>query len=183
MPDSLPTASLLERVSAGDVAATEELFPLVYDELRRLAGSFMSGKGRSTLQPTALVHEAYVKLVRRDLEWDGRRHFLCVAAKAMRQILTDYARAKAADRRPDERRRVTLDPQLMDEASKEFDLVALEDALNALASAKPEHGQLAELRIFSGLSVKDAGDLLGISESTAHRRWRATRAWLRDRLS
>ena len=181
---SEPSPSLLERLAEGDPVATEELFPLVYEELRRLASSFLNGQARkATLQPTALVHEAYVKLARRGREWDGRRHFLCVAARAMRQVLTDAARAKGADRRPDAKRRVTLDAQAVEEGVAEFDLVALEDALATLSEAKPEHARLAELRLFSGLSVQEAGEALGLSESTAHRRWRATRAWLRERMA
>jgi len=160
-----------------------ELLPLVYDELRRLAESRLGKEGnRITLQATALVHEAYVRLLGPDVEspsdWDGRGHFFSAAAEAMRRILIERARARSTVKRGGEFRRLDLDPACLfvDQAPEE--LVELDEALERLSRESAEKAELVKLRFFAGLTMNQAAQVLGISISTADRHWAYARAWL-----
>lgn len=176
---------LLNAVSRGEAQAADQLLPLVYDELRRLAAGYLDQeRAGQTLQPTALVHEAYLRLVaspQRELGegWQGRAHFLATAALAMRRILIDNARRKRRDKRGGGRQRVDL-PDLADPGQQEAErLLALDVALTRLASADPVAADLVQLHTFGGLSVEEAGTHLGLSRAAAYRQWAFARAWLR----
>ncbi|HRP61996.1 MAG TPA: sigma-70 family RNA polymerase sigma factor [Phycisphaerales bacterium] len=172
---------VLKQLGSGDSAAAQRLLPLVYEELRALAGShFRHQRADHTLQPTALVHEAFVKLIdQTHTEYNSRAHFFAVAATAMRQILTDHARRKKADKRGGEWQRVSLDDVNRQETGRgEFDVVALDEALTKLEQLDPRRHRVVELRFFGGLSVDEAAQVLGISRSTVESDWRSARAWL-----
>jgi len=177
---------LLARVTDGQSDAVGELFPLVYDQLRSMAGAQMAGeRPEHTLQPTALVNEAYMKLAADpSLASGDRRVFFGVAARAMRQILVDHARTKNRLKRGGGWNRVDAQP-LADAPGKTemLDLVAIDEALDDLAKHDERKARLVELRYFAGLSSEDAGDMLGISRATVAREWRMCRAWLAARLS
>lgn len=171
---------LLARWSKGEEDAREKLVPLVYDELRRLARRCLAGRPQEhTLQSTALVHEAYLRLVgRNEVHWQNRVHFFAVAARLMRGILVDHARMRHASKRGGNNLTLTLDDALASPKQRELDLVALDDALNALSTLDPKQGQLVELRFFAGLSIEDTSHVLGISPATVKREWATARAWL-----
>ncbi|HJT76246.1 MAG TPA: ECF-type sigma factor [Gemmataceae bacterium] len=176
---------ILDSLGRGDPQAAGRLLPLVYDELRRLAAARLARERPGhTLQPTALVHEAYLRLVAGGDEpaWESRRHFFAAAAEAMRRILIDQARRKKRAKRGGDRRRVDLDPVEVPDAARGDDLLALDEALDALAREAPEKAELVRLRFFAGLSVEEAGRCLGISRATADRHWAYARAWLYDRV-
>ncbi len=172
---------LLQDWSEGDEGAAERLMPLVYDELRRLARDYLRRERPGhTLQPTALVNEAYLKLVdQRDARWQSRAHFYGVAAQLMRRILVDHARAHEAEKRGGEFQKLSLDENL-DAAGGERDvnLVALDDALNRLAEMDPQKSKIVELRFFGGLSIEETAEVLGIGTATVIRQWRMAKAWL-----
>jgi RNA polymerase sigma factor (TIGR02999 family) len=177
---------LLNAIDRGDAQAAGQLLPLVYDELRRLAAAKMRKESPNhTLEPTALVHEAYVRLVgpRGDRRWDSRGHFFAAAAEAMRRILVEDAR-----RRHSAKRGGNLARRELDEADAVIDpdepagLLALDEALMKLAAAEPELAQLVKLRFFTGLSVEEAAEALGVSPRTAKRNWSYARAWLRREM-
>jgi RNA polymerase sigma-70 factor, ECF subfamily len=186
-PDSSDLTRLLDRVSAGDAAAADELFPLVYHELRALAGSFFRQQPSDhTLQPTALVHDAYLRLVDQTHPgWKDRAHFFAVAAKAMRQILTDHARRKHAAKRGGggARQRITLDDDVAVTADRPIDLLSLDEAMGRLSQLDPRKGQVVELRFFGGLTNEDVANVLGVSRATVADDWTIARAWLRSELS
>jgi RNA polymerase sigma factor (TIGR02999 family) len=175
--------ALLRAWSDGDSAALERLLPIVYRELHRQAERYMRAQPPGhTLQTTALVHEAYLRLAIRDHpDWNGRAHFFGVAAKAMRSILVDHARARSAAKRGGGAEPVTL-ANLEDTDGQELDVLGLDDALRRLADLDPRKGSLVELRYFAGLTIEEAADSLGISPATAKREWRLARAWLRREL-
>ena len=175
---------LLHRAGVGDAAATDELFPLVYDELRQLAAGFMEGERSShTLQPTALVHEAYLRLVNPEgSNWDSRAHFFTAAARAIRRILVDHARAKQSLKRGGGWHRVTLSVQYERQPSA-LDLLAVDEALRTLAAIDPGMARLVELRFFAGLTVEQAANAIGVSPATAARDWQFARAWLHAQLT
>jgi len=177
---------LLDAVARGETRAAEQLLPLVYDELRRLAATYLDReRAGQTLQPTALVHEAYLRLVggNADVHWQGRDHFLATAALAMRRILIDNARCKRRDKRGGDRQRVELIADPRDPEQQEADrLLNLDEALTRLASADPLAGELVQLHTFGGLSVEEAGKHLGLSRAAAYRQWAFARAWLRCEL-
>jgi len=169
-----------------DEAAAQELLPLVYDELRVIAeAQFRQEKPGHTLQPTALVHEAFLKLVNQDgLPIEGRRHFFALAAKAMRQILVDHARAKARLKRGAGAPNLPLaDDQPTPTELSIPDLVALDDALERLDQLDPRKARLVELRFFGGFNSEEAAEVLGVARSTAAEDWRFAKAWLRRELS
>ena len=174
---------LLDAAAAGDRKAAADLLPLVYDELRKLASVRLASEAPGhTLDATALVHEAYLRLVG-DQHFDGRGHFFAAAAEAMRRILVDHAREKQADKRGHGRARADLSPDRL--PSREFDpdrWLDLDDALTRFAAIDPTAAELAKLRIFGGLSVEEAGDTLGVPRATAFRTWTYARAWLTSRL-
>lgn len=175
---------LLQRVQQGDESATEHLLPLVYEQLRATAGSFFRAqRSDHTLQPTALVHEAYLKLVNSPgNEWDGRSHFCAVAAKAMRQILTDHARVKRAAKRSSNGARVSLTSVETPSGDGSIDLIDLDDALAALNEIDERGARIVELRYFGGLTNEQITVLLDVSLPTVDRSWRRCRAWLKTRL-
>ena len=178
MPD---VSRLLEAATAGDRHAAAALLPLVYDELRKLAAARMADEAADqTLQPTALVHEAYLRLIgpADDIRWDNRGHFFAAAAEAMRRILVDAARRKAATRHGGGRARLALDPDLAAQEPRE-DLIALDEALGRLAADDPLKAELVKLRFFAGMTLPEAAAALGLSERTAGRHWAYARAWLR----
>jgi RNA polymerase sigma-70 factor (ECF subfamily) len=176
---------LLEKFEPGDRHAGEQLFADVYAELRALAARYMRGERQShTLQPTALVNEAYLKLLGQTrVDWRGRAHFLGIAAQAMRQILVDHARRRGAAKRGGDRHRIALDDNLVIESNRDVDLLALDDALTKLAKLDPRQAQMIELRFFAGLSVAEAAKVMGMSKRSAEREWTMVRAWLRRELS
>jgi RNA polymerase sigma factor (TIGR02999 family) len=170
---------LLDAAAAGDPRAAEELLPLVYDELRQLAAARLAQeKPGQTLQATALVHEAYLRLVGTDpdQQWNGRGHFFAAAAEAMRHILVDVARRKLAGKRGANPQRQPLDGLSAPEPDEE--LLALDEALHKLAEVDPQKARLVELRYFAGLTGEQAAEALGISPTTADRHWAYARAWL-----
>jgi len=169
-------------MGGGDRAATDELFPLVYDELRRLAAEAMGHERSShTLQATALVHEAYLRLVGPEEGWENRGHFFGAAAQAIRRILVDHARARQSLKRGGDWDRVSLDERAM-EGTSAVDLLALDEALGALAAIDARMARLVELRFFAGLTVDQAAEALGVSPATAAREWQFARAWLHAQL-
>lgn len=190
MPNSQPQTSgdvttLLVRAQKGDRLATEELFPLVYEELRQLAARHLSRESAAqTLQPTALVHEAFLRLVgSRETSWDNRRHFYGAAAKAIRRILIDHARAKRRIKRGEGVRPAPLEEADLCVEGMNLDLLALDEALSRLATLHPSMGHLVELRFFGGLSMDEISHAMGVSPSTLAREWRFARAWLHRELS
>lgn len=184
MPDHGEATAILARAAAGDSAAASELLPFVYEQLRAIAGSYFRAQPAShTLQPTALVHEAYMKLVGAQTDWKDRAHFCAVAATAMRQILANHANAKRAAKRDAHRVDVTVDVMPTPTGASQIDLLDLDDALKDLATLNERHSRMVELRFLGGLTVEAMAHVLGISEGMARREWRAARAWLSHRLS
>ena len=175
---------LLERWGAGDEGALEELLPLVHDELRRLAGAYLRRERQGhTLQPTALVNEAYLKLVdQRGARWQNRAQFFGVAAQLMRRILVDHARARKAEKRGGSRFAVTLGQADGAADSPQTDLLAVHEALDRLARLDPQQARVVELRFFGGLSIEEAAEVLGVGHATVEREWKMARAWLRREL-
>ncbi|MGE3181774.1 MAG: sigma-70 family RNA polymerase sigma factor [Phycisphaerae bacterium] len=176
----------LDDMSRGDSSASDFLLPLVYDELRELAASFFRGRNANeTLQPTALVHEAYVKLVAGATpEWANRKHFFCVAARAMRQLLTDNARRRKTEKRGGNLGRVTLhDSSAATDQMFDVDIVELDEAISRLASLDERQARIVELRFLAGLSVEETAEALDISERTVKLDWQMARAWLRRELN
>jgi len=171
---------LLSRMNAGDTGAQERLLELLYDELRGTAERAMRSERRDhTLQPTALVHEAFLKLVdETNVAWSGRAHFLGVAARAMRQVLVDHARRRKAEKRGSGQERVPLDDALLRFESSAIDLLALDEALSSLAGHDEELARLVELRFFGGLTVEETGRVLGLSVRQVEGAWITARAWL-----
>jgi len=177
---------LLQAWALGDQTALDELLPLVYDDLRRQARRLMrSQPAGHTLQTTALVHEAYLRLVGQSaVEWNGRAHFFGVAAKAMRSILVDHARARGAAKRGGSARAVTLDDAAgVAGPQASVDVLALDDALGRLAELDARKSKLVELRYFGGLGIEETAAVLGVSPATVKREWTTARAWLRRELS
>lgn len=164
--------------------ALDAVWPEVYQELRRLAGYYVRGERPDlTLQPTALVHEAYVRLLREaNTSWQNRAHFSAIAANAMRQILVEQARAHKALKRGGDHLRVTLVDDAVASAQSDPDVEALDEALEALAALEPRQARLVELRYFGGLTIEEAADELEVAPATAKRDWALARAWLRRRL-
>jgi RNA polymerase sigma factor (TIGR02999 family) len=182
---------ILDAIGAGDPHAASRLLPLVYDELRRLAAQKLTHEPPGqTLQPTALVHEAYLRLVaspgresgESEARWDNRGHFFAAAAEAMRRILVENARRRRCLKRAGELVRQELDEALLAAPEPREDLVALDDALNKLATADPTAAQLVQLRYFAGLAIPEAAQVLGVSPRTADRLWAYARAWLHQEI-
>ncbi len=179
------TAVILQSMGQGDQSAAHRLMPHMYDELRSLAAQCLrSERNNHTLQPTALVNEVFVKFVGRDnARWEGRAHFLAVAARAMRRILTDHARARAAQKRGGDRARVELDDLVAPESLKSIDLCRLDEALTRLAELDERQSQIVELRFFAGLTVEEVARVLDLSPRTIEVEWRIARAWLASQLA
>jgi RNA polymerase sigma factor (TIGR02999 family) len=176
---------LLQAWGGGDLEARDRLMPLVYHELRRRAAAYLRREARDhTLQPTALVHEAYLRLVdQRRVAWQNRAQFFGIASQMMRRILVDRARARRMAKRSGRWARVTLDERTAVARPAEVDVLDLDAALTRLAEFDPRKSQIAELRFFGGLSLDETGQLLGISLATVERDWQAARAWLFKTLS
>ena len=183
-PNSQVT-QLLVSLEQGDVSAAKGLFPVVYNDLRDLASRYLNDERKGhTLQPTALVHEAYMRLVDQTrVDWQGRTHFFAVGAQAMRRILVDHARKRQAARRGGGLQRITLDEQMAGEWQREQDLLDLDDALLKLAELDPRQARMVELRFFSGLKVSQVAEVLGMSKRSVEREWTMVRSWLRRELS
>ena len=183
MPD---VTQLLDAAAAGNRKAAADLLPLVYDELRRLAAARMAADSPDqTLQPTALVHEAYLRLIgpADERRWDSRGHFFAAAAEAMRRILVDVARRKRTGKHGGNHRRVALPDVPARPEGTDEQLLALDAALTRLAAEDPVAVRVVELRHFAGLSIEDAAASLGLSRATAYRHWTYARAWLRDAIA
>jgi RNA polymerase sigma factor (TIGR02999 family) len=183
MPDVTQILSAIER---GEPAATEKLLPLVYDELRRLAARELAAeRGGQTLQPTALVHEAYLRLVDQASPpaWNHRGHFFAAAAEAMRRILVENARRKRSTKHGGELRRSNLDLDRLSAGERSDDLVALDEALAKLESTDPRKAELVKLRYFAGLTMSQAAGALNVSVTTAERDWAYARVWLLRELT
>jgi RNA polymerase sigma factor (TIGR02999 family) len=169
----------------GDQAALEKLMPLVYDELRRLASNYLRReRATHTLQPTALVNEAYLKLVdQRNAKWQNRAHFFGISAQLMRRILVDHARQhQAAKRGGSNQQRLSITSAERVAKQPEVDLLALNEALEELTQMDPQQAQIVELKFFGGLSIDETAEVLGICHATVERDWKMARAWLRRQL-
>lgn len=181
----MDVTGLLADWRQGDEQALEALMPILYAELRARAAAHMAReRANHTLQPTALVHEVFFRLVEQnELEWQSRAHFLGVAAKLMRLILIDHARAKKAAKREGDAQRVTLDENLGWEQPRQIELLALDAALEDLAELDERQARLVELRFFGGLTIEESAEVLAISVATVKREWRMAKAWLRTRMN
>ena len=185
MSAPVDATSLLKRTCAGDVNAPDQLFPMVYDALRHLAAGLMAHERPDhTLQATALVHEAFLRLVdQKETNWNGRVHFLAIAARAMRQILVNHAKSRRRLKRSGGRKRIPLDAAEPRADGSHPDVVALDEALDDLGSFDPRKARLVELRYFSGLTVDETAVVLRISPATVKRDWVLAKTWLRRELT
>jgi RNA polymerase sigma factor (TIGR02999 family) len=184
-PSAQEITRLLLAWGQGDQTALERLMPLVYGELRRLARRHMNRQRPGhTLQTTALVNEAYLRLIdSSQVQWQNRAHFFAVSAQLMRRILVDFARSRKSLKRGAEARQITLDDSLEVSSERGADMIALDDALNALAEMNPRQSQIVELRYFGGLSEEEIAEALKISPRTVRRDWSLARAWLYRELT
>lgn len=184
-PSSTQVTQLLARWGAGEAAAREALIPLVYDELRRLARySLARQRPDHTLQSTALVHEAYMRLVgRTSVHFENRAHFFAVASQLMRRILVDHARKHNAAKRGGNNLTLVLDKAVALTSERELDLTMLDDALNNLATLDARQANIVEMRFFGGLSIDETSHVLGISPATVKREWTTARTWLYDQMT
>jgi RNA polymerase sigma factor (TIGR02999 family) len=187
MPDAGgDVTALLGQLRAGNRDVAGQLVPLIYDELRRIAGAQMRReRAGHTLQATAVVHEAYLRLAgEREIQWQDRAHFFAIAARAMRQVLLDYARQRHAGKRGGEgAQKVEIDVDLLAGANRIEDIVALDEVVTRLSELDQQQGRIVELRFFAGLSVEETAEVMGISDSTVKREWRLAKAWLHRELT
>jgi len=179
-PSSQEITQMLLAWSDGDQAALEKLTPLVYAELRRLAKGYMFGERPGhTLQTTALINEAYMRLIDwKNVRWQGRAHFFGVAAQVMRRILVDFARSRHYAKRGGAAQQVSLDEAVTVHEDRSAELIALDEALKSLAEIDPRKSQVVELRFFGGLNAKETAEALKVSQRTVEREWNSARAWL-----
>jgi RNA polymerase sigma-70 factor, ECF subfamily len=184
-PPGGEVTDLLRAWGRGDLQARDRLVPLVYAALRRRAAAYLRReRADHTLQPTALVHEAYLRLVGQErVIWQNRAHFLGVAAQMMRRILVDHARGRSRDKRPDAALRVTLDDRVGAAGPRECELLLVDLALTELATLDPRQGRIVELRYFGGLTDEEVAEVLGVSRSTVTREWRIAKGWLYRRMT
>ncbi len=175
---------LLNKAQAGDKSALDRLFPLVYDELRRVAANRLKEeRGDHTLQATALVHEAYIRLLEQtEVDRQNRLHFFSIASEMIRRILVNYAIKRNAKKRGENATKISLDDAVSYSAEKEFDIVGLDEALNELSEFDQTQARIVELRFFGGLTIEETAEVLEISGSTVKREWRMAKAWLKTRL-
>lgn len=182
MPASQNVTQLLLAWEQGDEAARDELIPLVYDALRRIARHHLRGeRAGHTLQTTALINEAYLRLVDQSVPWQSREHFFGIAARLMRQILVDHARARQRLKRGGDRQQISL-AGVEAVPAQAADVLALNDALETLAAVDPQKSRIVELRFFGGLTIEETAQVMGISTPSVERGWRAARAWLQTEL-
>jgi RNA polymerase sigma-70 factor (ECF subfamily) len=182
-PGRSEVASMLDELCEGDRSAVDRLLPLVYDELRARARRYLRASAGDTLQPTALVHEAYLRLVGNAPDrWQGRTHFFAVAAIAMRQIVIDHARHHGRAKRGGAQQRVTLAEVVDPSSGPDVGLIALEQALERLAALDERQARVVELRAFAGLTAEETAEVLGLSRRTVQSDWSFARAWLRVEL-
>ena len=179
------TTQILADASRGDRSAADRLLPMVYDELRALAGSYLHAERPGhTLQPTALVHEAYLRLVdETSVDWNGRTHFFALAARAMRRILVDEARKRHSVKRGGDLKRITFSAEGTPAEAQLVDVLALEEALTRLGALDERANRVVELRFFAGLRVEETAHVLGVSARTVEADWRMARAWLSRQLT
>ncbi len=184
MDERARVTGILREVEAGNAEGLDDLLPLLYDELRALAGAFLRReRSDHTLQPTALAHEAWLRLVDADqVNWQGRSHFLGIAARVMRRVLIDHARRVGAEKRGGGRRRVTLSEATPLLGQDEVDVLALDEALTELASLDERKARVVESRFFAGMNMREVAEALGVSQTTAEEDWYFARAWLATRL-
>jgi RNA polymerase sigma factor (TIGR02999 family) len=186
MPQDGDITRILSEVHGGVTGAAENLLPIVYDELRGIAGQIFKSRptAGNSLQPTILVHDVFMKLAQKtDIDWKNRSHFYAVAAKAIRNLLVDHARRQQAAKRGGGWNRITLDGVGNGQAAAQLiDVLDLEDALKRLGELAPRQERIVEMRFFAGLTVEDVAQVLGVSERTVMNDWRMARAWLRARL-
>ena len=180
MPSTQDVTQVLRELSAGHDTAPAKLMPLVYDELRKLAGGYLQGERTDhTLQATALVHEAYIRLVDwQNVTWQNRAHFFALAAQVMRRILVDHARERHAQKRGGGSTKLSLDEAVSLPQQREVDLLALDDALQALAAFDETQSKIVELRFFGGLTIDETAEALRVSPATVKREWTLAKAWL-----
>jgi len=184
-PSPQEVTRLLVAWGDGDQAALDELAPLVYEELRRLAHQYMSHERPGhTLQTSGLINEAYLRLAdQKNIKWQGRAHFFGIAARLMRQVLVDYARRRHYAKRGGNAHRVSLDEAMIVSKERAADVMALDDALKSLAEFDPRQSQIVELRFFGGLSIEETAEVLKVSPGTVMRDWTLAKAWLRKVIS
>ena len=184
-PSPQQVTQLLAAWSEGDRAALDKLMPLVHEELRRLAHHYMRGEGPgNTMQTSALVNEAYLRLVdQTNPHWQNRAHFFAISAQLMRQILVDYARKRRSRKRGGDVRQLSLDEEMIVSEERAANVVALDDALKSLAEIDPRKSQIVELRFFGGLSIEETAEVLAVSPGTVMRDWTLAKAWLRREMS
>jgi RNA polymerase sigma factor (TIGR02999 family) len=185
VPAKHEVTQLLSRWTGGDREALDALVPVVYGELRRMAARYLRHERlQHTLQPTALVHEAFLKLIdQREVRWQNRAHFFGVAAQLMRRVLVDYARERAASKRGGGNNHVPLDDALAIGASSQIDIITVDNALHRLAAIDPDQVRLVELRFFAGLTIDETAEVLGWSSGSVKREWTVAKAWLQRELS
>ena len=175
---------MLKKAQDGDRESLDRLLPLIYDELRRVAANqLQKERPDHTLQATALVHEAYLRLLeQREVDWQNRAHFFSIAAEMMRRILVNYAIQRNAQKRGDGVARLSLEEAISFSDEKDFDLISLDDALKQLAEYDAGAARIVELRFFGGLTIEETAEVLGVSDSTIKREWRMAKAWLKAKL-
>jgi len=185
MPEQENITELLLEFSNGKAIAVDALLPIVYDELKRLASNYLRReRSNHTLQPTALVHEAYIRLIDQTrVNWQNRAHFFGIAANVMRRILVDHARQRNAEKRGAEFQKFSLDENVDKAVELSSELVALDDALKELAKVDPNNARLVELRYFGGLTFEETAEVMNVSVITAKRHWRVARAWLYGQIN
>lgn len=184
MNGNFEVTQLLKKAQEGDRSSLDRLLPLVYNELRSVAANQLrSERDDHTLQATALVHEAYIRLLeQREVDWCNRAHFFSIAAEMMRRILVNYAVQRSARKRGSGATRIALDDVASFAEGRDFDLVALDDALKTLSRLDEMQARIVELRFFGGLTIEEAAEVLDVSESTVKREWRMAKAWLKTQL-
>ena len=184
MPSPQNVTEMLRDWRNGDQEALEKLIPVVYDELRRQAANYLRRERPGhTLQTTALIHEAYLRLInQQNIEWQNRAHFYAIAARLMREILVDHARKRQASKRGGSDIKVPLEEAMVVSPERSVDLVALDEALTRLAAIDAQQSRIVELRYFSGLSVEETAEVMAVSSRTVKRDWNVAKAWLRHQL-
>ena len=177
---------MLIALTDGNTEVVNNLLPLIYDELRKLAGNYLRRERSShTLQPTALVHEAYIKLIdQKQVKWQNRAHFFGIAAQIMRRLLVDHARKHTADKRGGEIEKLPIEEEILVVSNeKSAELLALNEALENLETLDPQKAKIVELRYFGGLSIEETAEVLGVSIATVNRQWRMAKAWLYGQIA